>query len=83
MHAAVVIILINNKQQKVDKLSHDTGGAQDQQLGVLAGLQDRVSGLSDALTQQAALLRREFKPALQAHEVCVYVCISMCVAQTH
>lgn len=54
---------------QVDKLSSDAVAVQDQQLGVLAGLQDSVSGLSDKLTQQVALLRREFKPALLATEV--------------
>lgn len=54
---------------QVDKLSSDAVAVQDQQLGALAGLQDGVSGLSEKLTQQVALLRREFKPALLATEV--------------
>jgi hypothetical protein len=54
---------------QVDKLSADASSVQDQQLDVLAGLQDSVSGLSDKLTQQVAVLRREFRPALQATEV--------------
>jgi hypothetical protein len=55
---------------QVDKLSSDAVAVQDQQLGMLAGLQDGVSGLSDTLSQQVALLRREFKPALLPTEVC-------------
>lgn len=54
---------------QVNKLTADSASERDQQLSVLAGLQDRLSGLSDKLTQQGALLRREFKPALQAAEV--------------
>ena len=70
---------------QVDKLTSDAASAQDQHLGVLAGLQDRLSGLSDTLTQQVAVLRREFKPALQAHEVSachVLTCLCCCLAST-
>jgi len=53
----------------VNRLCSDVSSGHDQQLGVCAGLQDSLSGLADSLTQQVALIKREFKPALQATEV--------------
>jgi hypothetical protein len=50
-------------------VSADASTTHDQQLGVLAGLQDGLSGLSECIKQQVAALRREIKPALQATEV--------------